>query len=233
MQNDKKNKRLICYHASTKKYFKPSSKYVWALEDYCRRYNDAKASNYTRMLDNYIKDYQQQAKDPGFARFFFASSVRDCRSVEDHTLEISLRYDHLPKSEGKDKIRRGSENHNVHLKFCRNIATPRGRINVLVRETNTHCNCIDDKKKEAKGMPKLAFCNECEKEFPQEQTSLCKCKDVACCSTRCQDHCTTCSYRLWHGYKQAVRKKRSRNGVPTAVIVEQSIIAARSASSHT
>ena len=62
----------------------------------------------------------------------------------------------------------------------------RGVINCLFRETKPYCDCMDDKKTEAKSMDKIEYCNGCHNSFSRESIKKCRgCKVAFFCSKDC------------------------------------------------
>ena len=86
-----------------------------------------------------------------------------------------------------------------HRRYCRDIMTDRGMINVLARGTLgasnncSNCNCMKEIKNKSKqqikvnGGQKLGFCIGCRKEYPKKQLRSCSsCLASKYCSKKCQ-----------------------------------------------
>merc|ERR1712224_956755 len=72
------------------------------------------------------------------------------------------------------------------IKHSRDVQTKRGIINCLSRETSHFCDCMKEKKKEAKSMEKVQVCSGCKKYFPKIDLRYCsKCQMTPYCSIEC------------------------------------------------
>ena len=72
-------------------------------------------------------------------------------------------------------------------KYDRDIRTDRGIIKVLVRETKTHCKCMNEGKVIAKTMDISGRCYGCMEEFPKETLLICNgCQSVRYHDRDCQ-----------------------------------------------
>ena len=66
-------------------------------------------------------------------------------------------------------------------RYIRNIeCDERGIINCLSRETKAYCDCMNDKKREVKGMDKTEFCVGCKIYFPRDGMMKCKAAKLQC-----------------------------------------------------
>mmetsp|Transcript_44455 Transcript_44455/g.48115 ORF Transcript_44455/g.48115 Transcript_44455/m.48115 type:complete len:100 (+) Transcript_44455:2-301(+) len=82
-------------------------------------------------------------------------------------------------------------------KYVRDIETARGRINCIAREIP--CDCMEEKRIEAKLMEKVAVCFFCRKEFLKQKMLRCKgCNCVQYCSKEC-------SINDWPEHKELCR----------------------------
>ena len=71
-------------------------------------------------------------------------------------------------------------------KYCLDMRTDRGIINVLYRETSSFCHCMKAKKLEAKTMEKMGRCDGCLQLFPKMELRRCtRCHVAKFCTNQC------------------------------------------------
>jgi len=142
--------------------------------------------------------------DTAFATFIIAHVTSDyLKGKDDDILQdrlillLHIRYKVIPRLEGKD-VSAGSECTRNFYKYMRDILTNRGRINCIAREIP--CDCMEEKRIEAKLMEKVAWCFCCKKEFLKE-------KLLRCLGCNCVQYCSKdCSITDWATHKEYCRK---------------------------
>jgi len=162
-------------------------------------------------VDEFIKTNKCYLVDPTFGCFVIAHITDDfLKGKDDDTLLhrlillVDIRYFYIPRHEGKDVDSPESKYNIDNNKYRRDIKTERGRINCMAREIP--CGCMDEKKKEAKLMAKVAVCFECEQTFSKEKMLRCKgCDYNQYCSNEC-------SIKDWPYHKEWCK----RNSVSSA-----------------
>ncbi|OEU07184.1 hypothetical protein FRACYDRAFT_251487 [Fragilariopsis cylindrus CCMP1102] len=119
----------------------------------------------------YDEDHMHLIKDPEFHRFLLHPLRRQV--VHDLLLfGLMCRYRTAPKE---------------LTKYNRDIRTDRGMIKVLVRETKTHCKCMNEGKVIAKTMDKTGRCDGCKEDFPKLTLRICNgCQYVRYHDSDCQ-----------------------------------------------
>ena len=193
-----------CFHGSSEEAFDVRGEYYTAVKDYIQMYRNAKTcEEFLELMPRFDKAHRQLLVDPGFGRFVFAHCTQHylAKGNDDKKILITLlqlgieiRYFRIPIDEGKD-VGPGSSYHEKSSKYMRDIHTDRGMINCLARETP--CDCMKEKKTEAKSMEKLGFCFCCRREFPKGRMLMCSgCRFVKYCSKECQ-------FRDWPAHKLA------------------------------
>lgn len=144
--------------------------------------------NWERLTMEYELKQRRLLIDPefgcylfGFCTFAYLNGIND--NLFFIHLGIDIRYKFIPESEGHD-ISYGSEWWKKRTKYYRDTKTARGTIKILARETP--CKCMDDLKKRAMTMEKVAECHYCCKQFPKKDMFYCACRQVTYCSKNCQ-----------------------------------------------
>jgi len=173
-----------CYHGCTKKEFNNCGEHFKILDSYDKVNN--------KDMEEFIEANERVLLNPTFGRFAIAHIADDYLKGKDDNvlfrhllLLVSIRYYYIPLLEGKD-IGPESEYDRNYKKYCRDITTERGRINCMAREMNIPCDCMEEKRIEAKLMDKVARCWCCQEEFPKEKILRCKgCAHVQYCSKKC------------------------------------------------
>ena len=199
----------MCYHGSTAERFSPESDYRKAIQDFLS-YEKVLMERYGKeeirclcFLGGFETKYQELLKDlPELGQFLFAWSTHLFLNLDDEEsrkmIELLLLFGIRIKYY-KDSSDENSEK--IH-KYNRDIQSgdSRGTINCLARETKNCCDCMKQKKKEAKGMAKFFRCDGCYKLFPKKQMRDCiGCKIFSFHSKECYEkywpehsiHCKT------------------------------------------
>lgn len=201
----KKSKRKCnkspCYHGCiTKKEFN-CGEYFKILEDFRDSVHLLQVDlEGNEPMVKFVRRNHSYLVNPSFGRFVAAHVADDYLKGKDVTdllfLLVYIRYKEIPHDEGKDRsIYIGNYN-----KYTRDIRTERGIINVIVREIP--CNCMDEKRIEAKSMGKNAMCFSCHEEFPKKNMLRCKgCDYAQYCSQKC-------SFKDWVDHKELCIKYR-------------------------
>jgi len=138
----------------------------------------------------FYEKFQYVLVDPTIARYVIARITDDFLKGKDNAtlrlrliLVLLIRYCLIPRHEGKDVGPESEYTKNYH-KYSRDIATERGRINCIAREIP--CDCMEEKRIEAKSMEKIAVCFSCEEHFSKEKMLRCKgCNHIQYCSKEC------------------------------------------------
>mmetsp|Transcript_31059 Transcript_31059/g.34789 ORF Transcript_31059/g.34789 Transcript_31059/m.34789 type:complete len:230 (-) Transcript_31059:235-924(-) len=180
----KSNKSSTCYHGCTKKEFNNCGKHYKILSSY------DKESNKEDDMIGFYEKFQYVLVDPTIARYVIARITDDFLKGKDNAtlrlrliLVLLIRYCLIPRHEGKDVGPESEYTKNYH-KYSRDIATERGRINCMAREIP--CDCMEEKRIEAKSMERVAKCWCCQKEYPKEKMLRCKgCNHAQYCSKEC------------------------------------------------
>ena len=182
-----------CYHGSTAENITKGSNFQMAIDEWFTICMHLAGKNPTEILletSTFDVKYKDLMKDPEFSQCVFAvgtdmfknsyrseaysSSKRMLQNVL--TLGITSKYTKSPLFADGEKFD----------KYCRDIHTNRGIINVLFRETNTCCNCMTPYKEEAKAMEKLGMCDNCRQKFPKMHLKRCsRCLSIQYCSKEC------------------------------------------------
>ena len=215
----KNNKPAPCYHGCTKHEFNNSGEHFKVLQDFGHVGCESDDSH------KFYEKFKHVLVNPTFGRFVIARVTSDYLKGKDDTLLlkrllllVQIRYLYIPRQEGKD-VGLKSDYTNNNKKYTRDIMTKRGRINVMAREIP--CDCMDEKKKEAKLMEKTAGCYGCQDEFPKKQMLRCKgCDFVQYCSKECRikhwpKHNERCA-------KRGVSSKSTPTPIPTPVSIPSS-----------
>jgi len=141
--------------------------------------------------------------DTAFARFIIAHVTADyLQGKDDDILQsrlllwVYIRYDFIPRHEGND-VGPESEITKNYNKYSRDVETKRGRIKLIAREIP--CDCMEEKRIEAKSMEKATMCSCCRKEFSKEMLHCLGCDCVQYCSKKC-------SKKDWPTHKAHCRK---------------------------
>jgi len=187
------NKPSPCYHGCTKQEFNNRGEHYKVLERWSgEHYKIIEEWDMATQEDvnGFYEKYKHVLVNPSFGRYAIANITDDyLKGKNDDLLSyrlllvIQIRYVYIPRNEGKD-VRPESEITKNYHKYARDIETERGRIKFMAREIT--CKCMDEKKKEAKLMKKVAKCWCCETDFPKEKLLRCKgCDHVQYCSKEC------------------------------------------------
>ncbi|OEU08089.1 hypothetical protein FRACYDRAFT_250310 [Fragilariopsis cylindrus CCMP1102] len=201
-----------CFHGSTAGKFHPKSEYMKAAKEYVEmlrqealldNQDGSKKQQALAIRRIYDEDHMYLIKDPEFCRFVFAFSTKkylESNNLKDKSrglvirallhLGLFCRYRTTPKE--------------LH-KYDRDIRTDRGIIKVLVRETKTHCKCMNEGKVIAKTMDINGKCHGCLEEFPKETLSFCD---------GCQllkYHNRECQINHWHIHKSDCKRFSESN----------------------
>ncbi|OEU11606.1 hypothetical protein FRACYDRAFT_263265 [Fragilariopsis cylindrus CCMP1102] len=196
-----------CFHGSTAGKFHPKSEYMKAAQVYfdARRQmtllDDRDGRNAIRRI--YDEDHMHLITDPDFHRFIFAYCTQqylESNNLKDQSRKPSIKV-LLHLGLGYRYRSASTERHKYH----RDILTDRGIIKVLVRETKTHCLCMNEGKVIAKTMDIIGICHGCQTEFPKENLSFCSGCQVL------KYHNRECQINHWHIHKsscEAIAKVR-------------------------
>ena len=183
-----------CFHGSTADKFHPNSEFMKAVQGYLEmrdqvdllnNQDGSRTQQEIAIEKRYIVDHKHLCTDPEFYRFIFSFCTKQYlasnnfkdqlrRQVIQYLLLLGLRCQY---SATPDKL----------TKYLRDIETERGMIKMLVRETATYCDCMNEGKGIAKKMDKIALCHGCQKEFPKATLLICTgCQYVRYHSRECQ-----------------------------------------------
>jgi len=189
---NKNNKPIPCYHGCSKKEFNNCGEHYKVLE-------------YKNTVD--VNENKRVLLDPSFSRFVVARITDDFLKGKNNDLLqprllllLYSRYFLIPEHEGKD-VGSESKYDRDYMKYYRDIDTERGRINCMAREIP--CDCMEEKRIEAKAMDKVAMCIFCRTEFSKKKMLRCKCDLVQYCSKEC-------SKKDWPGHKELCRSIRTQ-----------------------
>jgi hypothetical protein len=183
-----------CFHGSTAGKSQPNGEYMKAAAEYVHMLRqETLLDNQDGSIDQqvipierrYFEDHTHLIKDPEFHRFIFAFCTKqylESNNLKNHSrqqvifmllrLGLMFRYRTTPKE---------------LTKYYRDIRTDRGIIKVLVRETKTHCKCMNEGKVIAKTMDISGRCYGCMEEFPKETLLICNgCQSVRYHDRDCQ-----------------------------------------------
>jgi len=164
-----------------------------------------------KLSDRLIRDLLPEVKiDPEFSQFLF-STISNLMLLKGENLSwrekhmsniffslgIRMKYNCM---NGLD-VDPGSENYYLQAKYNRDKFTYRGKINICARETKEFCNCMKEKKAEAKTTEKKGLCFGCQKEHPKIDLKYCGgCLKTQYCNKECQEkhwskqHNCTCDH---------------------------------------
>ncbi|OEU14287.1 hypothetical protein FRACYDRAFT_240821 [Fragilariopsis cylindrus CCMP1102] len=196
-----------CFHGSTADKFHPNGEYMKAAQEYLdmrfqavlldrRNGSQVQQEMSMQMGSKYDEDHMYLIKDPEFHRFIFAFCTKlylgsnnfedqSRRQVINALLFLGLKYRHIANPD---------DNLPKHL---RDIKTERGMIKVLVRETKTHCPCMNEGKVIAKTMDKIGKCHGCQEDFPKMSLLICSGCQFA------KYHSRDCQLDHWHIHKSS------------------------------
>jgi hypothetical protein len=199
----------MCYHGSTAERFSPGSDYRKAIQDFLS-YEKVLMEHEKVLMERYGKEeyrclcflggfetkYLELLKNlPELSQFLFAWSTHLFLNLDDEESQemIGLLLLFGIRIKYEDSSRENSEK--IH-KYNRDIQSgdERGIINCLSRETKNCCDCMKQKKKEAKGMAKLVPCNGCNCFFPKKQMRDC----IGCTFSF---HSKECYEKYWPKHK--------------------------------
>jgi len=192
------NKPPPCYHGcSTKKEFNSGEHY---------KILEAWDNNNKGDVMDFYETYKHVMDDPSFSCFIIAHVTEDYLKGKDNVilfhrllLFLSIRYSIIPIHEGKDVGPETEYFRNLN-KYGRDVHTERGRINCMAREIP--CDCMEEKRIEAKSMVKSAVCYCCRNEFLKKRMLRCKgCDRAQYCSKEC-------SIKHWPHHKEMCEQKR-------------------------
>jgi len=178
------NKLPPCYHGITKKEFNFGGHHK-ILESYDEQNNTQEGRN------EFFEKHQHIVSNPTFGRFVIAHITDDYLKGKDNAillhrllLFLNIRYDLIPRREGKDVDSPESEYYKNYCKYDRDIDTERGRIKCMEREIP--CDCMEEKRIAAKLMDKVNICFGCGNEFLKEELLRCeRCDYAQYCSKKC------------------------------------------------
>jgi hypothetical protein len=140
--------------------------------------------------------------DPEFGHFLFSTATNmiimeraegenlsqdEMEFVKDFLyLGINIKYYYIPQSKGED-LSPCTDLYRKRIKYIRDCRTYRGMINICSRETREFCNCMEEKKLQAKKMDKIGICDGCIKHIPKHKLELCGgCISYQYCNIVCQ-----------------------------------------------
>ena len=207
---------IKCFHGSTEDKFHPNSEYRKDAQEYLEMCDQS------TLLDNEDGSENQQAtafrriydeahmhliKDPEFHRFIFAYCTD--QYLESNNLTDESRQEVIQTLLFLGiKCRYISTDLEKFHKYNRDILTERSMIKVLVRETKTHCLCMNEGKVIAKTMDIIGICQGCDKVFPKENLSFCSGCHIM------KYHSRDCQLHHWHIHKlscEAIAKVRNES----------------------
>ena len=202
-----------CYHGCTKKEFNNCAEFYKTLDSYDKCRNGERTEFIETKIDVIV--------NPKFGRFVIARVTDDYLEGKNNDilhfrllLLVDIRYWYIPIHEGKD-VGPESEYARNFKKYSRDILTERGRINCMAREIP--CDCMEEKRIEAKSMAKVANCFRCYGEFPKEKMLRCKgCDLFQYCSKECRK-------KQWPRHKEYCRKEDS-SAIPISASVPSSSV---------
>jgi len=206
----KSNKSSPCYHGCiTKKDFNFGGHFK-ILDGWDHRIGT---------MAEFFEKHKRVIEDPTFGRFVIARITDDYLKGKDDTillhrlnLLLLIRYIAIPQQEGKDVESTESEYKRNFNKYSRDMLNERGRINIMAREIP--CECMKEKRIEAKLMAKVAVCYGCMDEFLKEKMLRCKgCGLIQYCSKEC-------SITHWPEHREECRKLgdlSARKATPASV----------------
>jgi len=193
-----------CYHGSTAENTAKGSYFRMAIDEWLTiiviNLADKNPTEILTVTSNFDVKHKELMNNPEFIKQVFALATymfqKDYGSEEYSSFKQTLQYIiHLGI---KSKYVRSplSASREKFDKYCRDIETDRGIINVLFRETNTFCHCMKPYKEEAKAMEKVGACSGCKDEFPKMNLKRCsRCLIVQYCSKECMK-------KSWPTHKQ-------------------------------
>ena len=167
----------MCYHGSTAERFSPESDYRKSIQDFLS-YEKVLMECYGKEEERclcFLGGFETLLKElPELDQFLFAWSTHLFLNLDDEEsrkmIELLLLFGIRIKYEDSSH-----DNSDKIHKYNRDIQSgdSRGTINCLARETKNCCDCMKQKKKEAKGMAKLVRCDGCKELFPKKQMRDC------------------------------------------------------------
>ena len=184
-----------CFHGSTAGKSQPNGEYMKAAAEYVEMlrqeslldYQDSSKKQQALAIRSiiYKEHHMHLIKDPEFHRFLFAFCTKQY-------LASDIFKDPLRRQVVHDLLlfglmcRYGTTSKEL-TKYNRDIRTDRGLIKVLVRETRTHCKCMNEGKVIAKTMDKTGKCDGCKEDFPKLTLRICNgCQYVRYHDSDCQ-----------------------------------------------
>ena len=170
----------MCYHGSTAEKFSPGSDYRKAIQDFLS-FDKVLVEEYNCLC--FLGEFETKYPEE-LSQFLFAWSTHLFLNLDD---EESRKMIELLFLFGIG-IKYGESSHDnseTILKYDRDIRSgDRGIILCLAREN--YCDCMKQKKEEAKEMVKHLRCDGCKKIFPREQMRDCiGCKNFSFHSKEC------------------------------------------------
>ena len=197
----------LCHHGSTADKFHPNHEYMKDAKEFvCMRHQVNLLNNQDSSKDQqekaiqmkYFDDHMHLIKDPEFCQFIFAFCTK--QYLESNNLKVRHQRKLIQALLFLGLTCRYSTASKEFDKYVRDIGTERGMIKVLVRETATHCTCMNEGKGIAKKMDKVGKCHGCKKEFPKKTLSFCDgCQYM-------KYHNRECQTNHWHIHKIDCKK---------------------------
>ena len=177
-----------CFHGSTSDRFPDERTYRTVIHDYLSVSKDERPA--------FMNCYQGYFTDLNFSRYVFAVCtswyLKTNRTTEDMraliTMASEIKYLYEPISSRHSGCSEGPDTEKMY-RYHRAIMNndDRGVMNSLSRETKPYCDCMKNKKKEAKGMDKTEYCDGCKRYFPRGDGMLkCDgCNTTVYCTKKC------------------------------------------------
>ena len=162
-----------CYHGSTVDKFQPDNEYMKAVEEYlnnCQETSLLNSQDAQLHAGKYNEDYRHLINNPEFCLFIVAICTQYYLASSESPVLHENRQFRCLLFLGYECIKPTGDKRS---KFNRDACTERGVINILVRETKTHCKCMNEAKDIAKKMDKMGQCHGCRNDFPKETLRLC------------------------------------------------------------
>ena len=225
-----------CYHGSTADKFQPGSEYLKAVEEYLdtiRQMNllNIQDGSHVQQAGIFEEDHKHLMKDPEFSRFIFAFCTQQYLEgnflfLSKVTLKIKPRLSPLHTILVLGIGCRYGADLEKEDKYLRDAFTERGIINILFRETTTHCPCMNEAKDIAKKMDKEAMCNGCNLIFPKETLRPCTgCQKVDYHNRKCQsnhwpEHRSDCkSFKIEQDKSKIIEQCESIEGMFFGMVI--------------
>mmetsp|Transcript_28229 Transcript_28229/g.31633 ORF Transcript_28229/g.31633 Transcript_28229/m.31633 type:complete len:245 (-) Transcript_28229:65-799(-) len=205
-----------CYHGCTKKEFNNCGEHYKVIEDWVRLDLLDDAETHSKECEKFYEKNQRVLGIPTFDRFLVAHIADDYLKGKTAAylrsrLFLLVQIRHFPITAIMTNVNKDSRDLRIEKgamtnfnKYSRDVHTERGRINLMAREIP--CDCLEEKRKAAKSLAKVAMCYFCWQEYPKQTMLRCKgCELEQYCSQEC-------SIKAWPEHKVYCYK----NGISSA-----------------